>query len=70
LIDSRVVVELKSTEKNDPVAFKQVLSYLKVMNLPIGLVIKFGMSALKDGITRVINTLNTGSLRLCASVRR
>ncbi|MGN0843922.1 MAG: GxxExxY protein [Kiritimatiellia bacterium] len=55
LIEGRVVVELKSTEKNAPVYHKQVKTYLKVMGLQVGLLINFGMSTVKEGFVRIVN---------------
>ncbi len=55
LVDSRVVVELKSVEKLARVHGKQVLTYLRLMNLPIGLLINFGGEDLRDGIKRIVN---------------
>ncbi len=44
LVESRVVVELKSVENLAPVHSKQLLTYLRLMNLPVGLLINFGGS--------------------------
>ncbi|HYR06740.1 MAG TPA: GxxExxY protein [Longimicrobium sp.] len=55
LVEGRVVVELKSVEKLHPVHHKQVLTYLRLLDLPIGLLINFGAGSLKDGIHRILN---------------
>ena len=55
LVDGRVVVELKSTEKDHPVYAKQLLTYLRLMNLEVGLLLNFGASAMRDGLKRVVN---------------
>ncbi len=57
LVESRVVVELKSVEKLAPVHSKQVLTYLRLMNLPVGLLINFGAATLKEGLHRIVNKL-------------
>ncbi len=57
LVDNKLIVELKSIEKVLPVHIKQVLTYLKVSNLKLGLLINFGAAYLKDGITRLVNNL-------------
>ncbi len=57
LIDDRVVVELKSVEKLAPVHSKQLLTYIRFMNLPVGLLINFGAATLKEGIHRVVDHL-------------
>ncbi|GMM92894.1 GxxExxY protein [Qipengyuania sp. MTN3-11] len=55
LVEDLLVVELKSTERASPVHAKQVLTYLRLMNLPLGLLMNFGQSTFKDGIKRVAN---------------
>lgn len=55
LVEDCVVVELKSVEKIAPVHPKQLLTYLRLMNLPVGLLIHFGAETLKKGIDRVVN---------------
>lgn len=57
LVESRVVVELKSVEKLAPVHSKQLLTYLRLMNLPVGLLINFGAVTLKEGLHRIVNKL-------------
>jgi iron complex transport system substrate-binding protein len=57
VVDDRVVVELKSVEKLAPVHSKQLLTYLRLMNLPVGLLINFGGATLKEGLHRIVNNL-------------
>ncbi len=57
LVDDRVVVELKSVEKLAPVHSKQLLTYLRLLNLPVGLLINFGAATLKEGLHRIVNLL-------------
>jgi GxxExxY protein len=57
LVDDRVVVELKSLEKLAPVHGKQLLTYIRLMNLQVGLLINFGAATLKEGIHRVVDHL-------------
>jgi len=56
LVEECVVVELKSVEKLAPVHRKQVLTYLRVLDLPVGLLINFGAPTFKEGIHRIANT--------------
>jgi GxxExxY protein len=56
LVDDLIIVELKSVEKVQPVHKKQLLTYLRLTNKPLGLLINFNESMLKEGITRVINS--------------
>ena len=55
LVENRVIVEVKSVESITPVYIAQVLTYLKLMNSKIGLLINFNVVMLKDGIKRLIN---------------
>ncbi len=57
LVASCVVVEIKSVERPAPVHAKQLLTYLRLMNLPVGLLINFGAPILKQGLQRVVNGL-------------
>ena len=57
VINGLVIVEIKSVEKLNPVHGKQVLTYLKLMRLKLGLLINFNEALLKDGIKRVVNSL-------------
>lgn len=57
IVDDAVLVELKSVETLAPVHGKQVLTYLKLTNLGLGLLINFGAPLLKDGIKRIANNL-------------
>jgi GxxExxY protein len=55
LIENKVIVELKSIEILAPVHFKQVLTYLKLTGVKLGLVINFNEELIKNGIKRIIN---------------
>ncbi len=55
LIENAVIVELKVVEKFHPVHEAQLLSYLKMSDLRLGLLINFNVKLLKDGIRRVVN---------------
>jgi len=57
IIDNKVVVELKSIEALAPVHYKQVLTYLKLTNCKLGLLINFNVALIKDGIHRIVNKL-------------
>jgi GxxExxY protein len=56
LVENRIVVELKSVEKIQPVHQKQLLTYLRLAKKPLGLLINFNGLSLKEGIYRVVNT--------------
>ena len=53
LVENKVVVELKSVERFDPVFQAQLLSYLKLGGYPVGLLINFNSRMLKNGIKRM-----------------
>ena len=55
LVDGRLLVEVKSVERLLPVHSKQLLTYLRLMKQPVGLLINFGGETLKEGIRRVVN---------------
>ena len=57
LVEEQVIVEVKSVERLTPVHSKQVLTYLRLMNLPVGLLINFGAATLKEGLHRIVNKL-------------
>jgi iron complex transport system substrate-binding protein len=57
LIDERVIVEIKSLEQLAPVHGKQLLTYLRLTKLQVGLLINFGGATLKEGLHRVVNQL-------------
>ena len=55
IVEGKVIIELKSVETTAPVHKKQLLTYLRLSGLKLGLLINFGSHLIKDGITRVIN---------------
>jgi GxxExxY protein len=57
LVDERVIVEIKSLEQLAPVHTKQLLTYLRLTNLHVGLLINFGGATLKEGLRRIVNHL-------------
>ena len=57
LVNDAVVVELKSVENLLPVHKKQVLTYLRLLRRPVGLLINFGAPTLKEGLHRIVNKL-------------
>lgn len=59
LIEKSVIVELKSVEKIIDIHKKQLLTYLKISDIRLGLLINFNVTLIKDGITRIVNGLNS-----------
>ncbi len=55
LVEERVIVELKTVEQFHPIHEAQLISYLKLSNLKVGLLINFNVTMLKSGIKRLMN---------------
>jgi iron complex transport system substrate-binding protein len=72
LVESCVVVELKSVERLAPVHSKQTLTYIRLMKLNVGLLINFGGETLKEGLKRIVNQLapdQSSALRINREVK-
>ncbi|TPV31450.1 GxxExxY protein [Paucihalobacter ruber] len=57
IIENKVIVEIKSVEQIAPVHPKQLLTYLKITGLKLGLLINFNEPLIKTGIKRIVNNL-------------
>lgn len=57
LVDNKVIIEVKATEKNHSIFETQVLTYLRLTGIKLGLIVNFGNQYVKDGICRVVNGL-------------
>jgi len=57
LVENKVIVEIKSVESLNNVHIAQVLTYLKLSNCKLGLLINFNVSLLKNGIKRLVHNL-------------
>ena len=55
VVNGKVIIELKSVEKTAPVHRKQVVTYIRLADKRLGLLINFGEALIKDGITRLVN---------------
>lgn len=65
LVNEQLVIEIKSAETNHPLYAKQLYTYLKLLDQPLGLLLNFGLHLMKDGIQRVVNNhTNTTSSTL------
>ena len=58
MVENKVIVELKSVEIIAPVHKKQLITYLRLADKRLGLLINFGSALIKDGITRIVNGLS------------
>ena len=66
LVESRVVVELKSVEQLSRACSMKVRTYIRLLKLPVGLLINFGGETLKEGLRRIVNQLNPAECHTCA----
>ena len=57
VVENKVIIELKSVEMIAPVHPKQLLTYLRITGLKLGLLINFNEKLVKDGIKRIVNNL-------------
>ncbi len=57
IVENKVVVELKSAEDVAPVHKKRLLTYLRLTDIRLGLLVNFNVNLIKDGITRIANNL-------------
>ena len=55
IVENEIIIEVKSTEENHPIFYKQLLSYLKVSNKRIGLLINFSQDTVIQGLKRIVN---------------
>jgi GxxExxY protein len=69
LVEERVVVELKSVEKLAPVHHKQVLTYLRLLDLPVGILANFGVANMNSGLFRILNQRASGPLPILTPPR-
>ncbi len=57
IVENKLILELKSIQELQPVNFSQLLTYLRLTNLKLGLLINFGQHRVIDGIHRMVNGL-------------
>ncbi len=57
IVENKVIIELKSVENIAPVHPKQLLTYLRITGIRLGLLVNFNEKLIKNGITRIVNNL-------------
>ena len=68
IVENSLVIEVKSVERNAPVHAKQLLTYLRLLQQPLGLLMNFGCETFREGIKRVVNGHdNFAPSRLCVN---
>ncbi|MEH6715783.1 GxxExxY protein [Parasphingorhabdus flavimaris] len=60
IVENLLLIELKSTERHSPVHAKQLLTYLRLMDLPLGFLMNFGAATFKEGVKRLANNYFRG----------
>jgi iron complex transport system substrate-binding protein len=55
IVEQSLIIEVKSVERSAPVHSKQLLTYLRLMKQPLGLLMNFGCETFRDGVKRVVN---------------
>lgn len=61
LVEDKLLIEIKSTERHHAVHAKQVITYLRLMKLELGLLMNFGMGTFKEGVSRLVNNYSGDS---------
>ncbi|HPF98761.1 MAG TPA: GxxExxY protein [Kiritimatiellia bacterium] len=57
LVEGKVIIEVKAVEKHNPLFCSQLLTYLRLTGLKLGILVNFGEQVVKNGIHRVVNGL-------------
>ena len=55
VVERTLIIEVKSVERNAPIHAKQLLTYLRLLEQPVGLLMNFGCETFRDGLKRVVN---------------
>jgi GxxExxY protein len=58
IVEGTLIIEVKSVERSAPVHAKQLVTYLRLMKQPLGLLMNFGCETFRDGVKRVVNGHN------------
>jgi GxxExxY protein len=63
VVENAIIVELKSCERIEPIHRAQVLTYLKLSGISLGLLLNFNVSLMRDGIVRIVNRFDESNGR-------
>lgn len=55
LVENKVIIEIKSVEELSKVHYKQIITYLKLTSIPLGLLVNFNTDSIKENIKRIVN---------------
>ena len=64
LVENRLILEIKSVERLSPLHSKQLLTYLRLLQQPLGLLMNFGGETFREGVRRVVNDHGNASSQL------
>ena len=67
LVEASLIIEIKSVERIAPIHGKQLLTYLRLAQQPLGLLMNFGGETFKEGVRRVANNYSFAPSRLCVN---
>ena len=67
VVEGKIILELKSVDIINPIHVAQLLSYLRISGLPVGLLLNFNVRSLKQGIRRVVNNFRSNSASSASS---
>ncbi len=70
IVENKVIIELKSVETILDVHKKQLLTYLKLTNLKLGIPVNFDAALIKDGITKIVNNLRWATTKFFSQSRK
>lgn len=57
LVENQIIIEIKASDKNLPYYQAQLLTHLRLLELPVGLLINFGKEYLQDGVAKILNNV-------------
>ena len=69
VVENQIILELKSCERIEPIHKAQLLTYLRLSKLPLGLLLNFNVPFMRDGIVRVVNQLQEEHIDKCSHRR-
>jgi len=58
VVEDKIILELKACEKVEPIHKAQLLTYLKLSGLHLGLILNFNVPVMREGIVRIVNNLD------------
>lgn len=69
LVDNALIIEIKSVERLAAVHSRQLLTYLRLLDLPLGILMNFGAGTFREGVKRVVNNHDIGARPVTSGLR-